>query len=216
MLVISSMSLIPTRLSFPVDKNSVTGWGVYQVVGRQRVWSESEHVNERPYESRWEGEREESDREARAPAGPPSQAAGPLKGGRRPRAGSWGAQDGDDLRVGECLAPHMALGGKCELRKCQGRAGFSAGDPVGPTSAAAPACPNGACLGGGRFSLPAGAMQSPRREPLENRAVRPPQTYASPRRAWGHCGRTSGTALWAGGGCRAVAKGTPFTAPSEG
>lgn len=91
----------------------------------------------------------------------PSQAAGPLKGGRRPRAGSWRAQDGDDLQVRECLALPMALGGKCELRKCQGRAGLSR-DPVGLTSAAVPACPNGACLGGGRFSLPAGAHAKPK------------------------------------------------------
>lgn len=166
-------------------------------------------MNERPHESRWE----ESYHEARAPAGPPSQAAGPLKGGRGPRAGSWRAQDGDDLQVRECLALHMALGGKCELRKCQGRAGLSAGDPVGLRFP--PALTGPAWAAGGSRCLP-GPMQSPRRERLENRAVRPPQTYASPRRAWGHCGRTSGTALWAGGGCRAVARGTPFTAPLEG
>lgn len=98
----------------------------------------------------------------------------------------------------------MALGGKCELRKCQGRAGLSARDPVGLMSAAVPACPNGACLGGGRFSLPAGAHAKPKAGATREQSGKAPPNLRLPQEGvgplWAHLGDSAVGRWWLQGG----------------
>lgn len=74
----------------------------------------------------------------------------------------------------------------------------------GPCGAAVPACPNGACLGGGRFSLPAGAHAKPKAGATREQSGKAPPNLRLPQEGvgplWAHLGDSAVGRWWLQGG----------------